>query len=876
MQARLVDRVRFRLLAALVVLLAAAIALVLLGWFGMGSAQRALAGFEGEVLPNVTQALELAERTAKLAAIAPTVGESRTPEVLQLNQQSIDLLLREIRGRVEALPGDSALLPVLRERLANVDRDLKQLLDVTRERQASQIALQQQLTEIDRIAGALPEATRSALFGQPRFAAIWSDLVVGAGSDDPATLGRLEADVEALWVAARRDGQVADPPTSFLESLSAMSQGPGNVLALRGRQLELDRRTAYLVVLTRGNADQLSDEVGQYVGSLREQAAKRRAEVQQAISSRETGMLLLAAGCVLIAALATRYVQRFVGEIETITAEMTRLARGDTAEATLAHGPAAQRRDELGALARSFGVFRDALLAKQSLLGNLRTQGELVAAVNDNMTDALAVFDAQGALLLWNPRFVDLFGPHGVTPRAGLAARQFLLGLPPATSWLAPGQTGRQPLAVLDVADDGSHAADAFGFDLARFGQIELHLPDGAVYDLRSRRMPDGGSVTLATDLTARRAIESQAQQAQRLDVLGQLTGGVAHDFNNHLGTIIGNLGLVAEEADLADDARTRLQRARRAAASAAALTRRLLAFARSQPLDAERVDIDAMIEEMQDLIEYSAGPQTVVGLQLAGEDAHVLVDRGHLENALLNLVLNSAAAMPVEGRLTISTRTLGGARPMLEIAVADNGAGIPEPLRDRVFEPFFTTKPAGKGNGLGLSGVYGFVKQSGGDIALASQVGQGTTITLSLPIVGGEGADAPRAAIAAAGAAGGLAGRRVLVVDDDEAFRATVTDMLQAAGVQVIAAADAEEALALFEREAAFDAALTDVGLGTGPDGLALARAMRLRQPGLPICLMSGLPFEPLLQRPEWQAGLGLLNKPFDAAALAAQLRGA
>ena len=633
--------------------------------------------------------------------------------------------------------------------------------------------------------------------------------------------------------------------------------GPQNVLSLRRQQLELERRTAYLVVLTRSNADQLSDDVGQYVTSLREQAAERRAQVQQAIRSGETAMLALALGCIFIAALATRYVRRFVGQIESITQVMSRLVAGDTAHTNTAPTPATLRRDELGALARSFDVFRDALVAKQALVADLRTQSALLEAVHHNMTDALAVFDRRGALLLWNQRLADLFGRHGAVPEAGMSPRVLMQSLPAGTTWTAPGQTQPEPLPA-----DGE-------LDLTRFDHIELHLPDGHVYDLRSRAMPDGGTVTLATDLTARRAIERQEQHTQRLEMLGQLTGGVAHDFNNYLGTIIGNLGLLEAEGTLSSAAATQLQRAKRAAGSAAGLTRRLLAFARRQPLAAESVPVDAMVEEMRDLIEYSAGSQTQVELLLQAGNACVHVDRGHLENALLNLVLNSAAAMPEGGQLTIATRRHEA--EAVEIAVADTGAGIAENLLDKVFEPFFTTKAPGEGSGLGLSIVYGFVRQSGGDISVASTLGQGTCFSLRFPLAQAEPPASTGTAQPEPGAA--LAGLKMLVVDDDEAFRSTLTDMLRAAGVAVAEAADGAEALQAAGRSPPWDLVLTDVCLGGAMDGVQLANTLHARHPRLRLCLMSGMSFEPVLHRLHAGVAVGLLNKPFDLAALAAQL---
>src|SRR5438105_588092 len=258
------------------------------------------------------------------------------------------------------------------------------------------------------------------------------------------------------------------------------------------------------------------------------------------------------------------------------------------------------------------------------------------------------------------------------------------------------------------------------------------------------------------------------------------------------------------------------------------------------------------MIGEMADLIEYSAGPQVAVELLLDATDAFVFADRGQLENSVLNLVLNSAGAMPSGGRLTISTSI---ASDRVEVRVRDTGSGIPEALQPKVFEPFFTTKPEGEGNGLGLSIVYGFVKQSGGDIDLSSTPGQGTTVRLSFrrsaaPVTRPAGRES-RANLPPA-----LQGATVLVVDDNESFRATVADMLARAGAMPLAAASAEAALALLEAGAAPAMVLSDICLGAGLDGLRFKRVVEMRWPGLQVALMSGLSPEMLQDREAWDGG--------------------
>ena len=845
-----VDRVRTRLLAAFMTLLLAAVALAIVGWLGMRSMQRELAGYEDEVLPGIARALELAERTAQLAAIAPHLAESRTAETLQTNAAVVAGLLDDIKRRSQTLPPSGELQPAMNRRLEGVDRDLSNLIMLTKLRQSVDARLERQIATLGQL-GTRIHAQRSPP-PDPAVAELWSSLVLGATTDKAATLGRLQADVEALLLAARRRQALAGFDAAFTRDLDALATGPDNILALRRDLLDYEGRTNYLVALTRFNADRLSDEVAQHVEQLRATAAARNDKVQRAIRSGETGMVVLAVVCIVIGLGATRYVRRLVGQVENITHVMSRLAQGDTAQAT----PATTRRDELGELARSFEVFRDNLLAKQKLLAELKSQRELLEAVHCSLTDALAVFDGAQRLILWNPQLARLLAPYGIEPADGLARRQMIARLPSDTTWTAPGHTEAHPL----------EASQIDGFTV--FEHVELRLPDGRVLDLRSRAMPDGGTVTLMTDVSARRAIEAQLQHAQKLDVLGQLTGGVAHDFNNYLGTILGNLSLLEDR--LADDPQAHAQwrRVQRAATSAAALTRRLLAFARRQPLQAEQVPIDEMVEEMQDLIEYSAGPQVTVGFELRSAPLLVHVDRGQLENALLNLVLNSTAAMPEGGELTVRTRAMDDA---VEIEVSDTGRGIPEHLQRQVFDPFFTTKPAGEGSGLGLSIVYGFVKQSGGDIALASKQGQGTTVTLRFPA----SVAVPAAGVArvAAPPPAALDGVHVLLVDDDDAFRATLTDMLVREGLRVTAVPSAEQALVLLERGGSVDVLLSDICLGAGMDGLRFAHLARERWPDLPMGLMSGLSPELLPNAGQWDASFAFVHKPFEPEALAAWL---
>ena len=350
----------------------------------------------------------------------------------------------------------------------------------------------------------------------------------------------------------------------------------------------------------------------------------------------------------------------------------------------------------------------------------------------------------------------------------------------------------------------------------------ELHLADGRMLEFHSHPMPDGGWVAVCRDLTARRLVESQLHQAQRLEVLGQLTGGVAHDFNNFLSAILGNLELLQSRLPADADTMTLALRARRAGERAAALTRRLLAFARRQPLAPETVPVADMLAEMLDLVEYSVGSGIEVKLALESPHASVCVDRGQLENAVLNLALNSAAAMPQGGKLVLSVDLVPESyhvsppRDAVVLRVQDTGHGIPGDLKDKVLEPFFSTKAPGQGSGLGLSIVYGFVRQSGGDLVIQSEEGQGTTVEIWLPAASRHEKPATSMPFASLP----IEAASVLIVEDDPDVAATAGELFADLHAEVIITASEDDAIAALELHGQFDLVLSDIMLGSGGDG--------------------------------------------------------
>ncbi|HVI30611.1 response regulator [Phenylobacterium sp.] len=366
-------------------------------------------------------------------------------------------------------------------------------------------------------------------------------------------------------------------------------------------------------------------------------------------------------------------------------------------------------------------------------------------------------------------------------------------------------------------------------------------------------------------DATDRHSLEEQLAQARKMEAVGQLTGGVAHDFNNLLTVVLGNVDIMARKAE--DEARRtrRIEAIRQAAERGRDLTRQLLAFSRRQHLTPVTIDVNALIHDFAPLLRQAVGEAVTVDLKFAEEMLCAHVDPTQLETALLNLAVNARDAMPDGGLLEIATRRDG---ERIGVEVTDTGVGMSQDVRDRVFEPFFTTKEVGKGSGLGLSQVYGFVQQSEGEVRLESTPGKGTTFSLLLPA-----SSTPAEVVKPAERAKTIEGgdEKILLVEDDPTVLALTLDMLTGLGYDVTTATNAAEALEVVHSDAKIDLLFTDVVMPGGVSGVSLARTSREIRPDLRVLLTSGFVGEGAVIE---NAEFPLLDKPYETALLAAKLR--
>ncbi len=436
---------------------------------------------------------------------------------------------------------------------------------------------------------------------------------------------------------------------------------------------------------------------------------------------------------------------------------------------------------------------------------------------------------------------------------------------------------------VVPVRDDEGRVTRWFG--------TNTDITDQRAAEETLRRLNELLERRVATEVDRRMVAEEALRQSQKMEAIGQLTGGIAHDFNNILHVILGNLDAMQRVMASATDrvAMGELERfaanAVRGAERAAILTQRLLAFGRRQPLSPALLDVNRLVASVSDLLRRTLGETISVETVLGGGLWRTIADANQLENALLNLAVNARDAMPAGGKLTIETantyldETYAATHREVEagqyvmIAVSDTGVGMTREVMEKAFEPFFTTKTVGQGTGLGLSQVYGFVKQSGGHLKLYSEPGEGTTVKLYLPRLTA-GAVPPEESGTEGHLPTATNDRRILLVEDDPDVRASTVEMLRGLGYGVIAAADGTSALRLLENRPDVALLLTDVGLPGGLNGRQLAEEAQRRRPGLRVLFTTGYARNAIVHHGRLDPGVELITKPFSLRGLGAKLR--
>ncbi len=527
-------------------------------------------------------------------------------------------------------------------------------------------------------------------------------------------------------------------------------------------------------------------------------------------------------------------------------------------------------------------------------IDDIRRQGEELARVNDQLAellagsraerdrlwtlsaDMLARADYAGGMSAVNPAWTQVLG---------WSETELLTN--PYADIIHPDDVPATTAALVDMASTGLPTR----FENRILTRDDVWTPVGWTVVPE----PDGENfIAVGRDLTEDKAraqalatAEEALRQSQKMEAIGQLTGGIAHDFNNLLAGISGSLELI--ERRMAEGRLSGLDRyiqaAQGASRRAATLTQRLLAFSRRQTLDPKPTDVNRLVADMEDLIRRSVGPDIRLDIKPVKEVWATRIDPSQLENALLNLCINSRDAMaPNGGQLTVETRNVSldpdqarerdlAPGDYVKLSVTDTGAGMTPDVAAKAFDPFFTTKPIGQGTGLGLSMIHGFMRQSGGQVRIDTEPGRGTTITLALPRWHGS-ADATDAPEMDPVAEDQGQGETVLVIDDEETVRMLVVEVLEDAGYVTLQASDGPAGLAILNSDARIDLLVSDVGLPGGMNGRQVADAARVARPGLKVLFITGYAENAVVAGDTLEPGMAVMTKPFQVSALGTRVR--
>ncbi|WP_111640034.1 PAS-domain containing protein [Marinomonas shanghaiensis] len=798
-----------------------------IGWQSMRVSEASLSEFESETLPEISTSLTLAEGVAQLAAIAPYTAGSGRPFQLQTESERIHRRILELRGVADSLT-DSVFQRDIDERLDDLQTTLEELVALVREElylREDSLAQQFRIRQLP-----LHEENSAQVNSQQGL--VWLLQLLESPSLVPESI------LSTLKLSEQNE-QIASIADDLLMAHRRLNQ--------------IQERKNYLLISIRAKSEQLSKQVSDFVGGLQKKVSRQRQDVSSFVDRGQNWIIGISVFLLLGLTRLYWYSQRMTKDLGVVTNDMEQLSLGrvDSKHTGI------RRNDEIGTLADTFEVFRRDALRRLEVTAELSEQKRLLETIFDNMNDGLSVFSAKGTLVAWNSGYQKLFDLLDDDLSVGMSIDE-------VQTLINRGQHKN-----LNLENQQVHMEEVNVSRHLRFQSFERHFDSGKIIEFRSKPMPEGGFVTLYTDLTERKSVESQLRQAQKMEMLGQLTGGVAHDFNNLLAAIMGNLQMLSDSRPQTSDQARYIERALVVSEKSSNLVQRLLAFSRRQQLFPVPIAIDDLIEGMLDLVEYSVGSHIVVESDLQCPGVVSLIDPSQLENALLNLSLNSASAMPDGGCLAFSTKlcTLPDSDvPAIRIRVEDSGEGISEDVIGRIFEPFFTTKPVGKGSGLGLSMIYGFVKQSGGEIKVTSEKGKWTRVCLFLPqqlspidLVSPD-TDPQQEVI--------LLPEHSLVwlVEDDEEVCRVMREQLEKMGFMVQSFECAEAVMNGLSKAMVPDAIVSDVNLSGAMSGVELAHNIRLQSRNFtgPILLMSGLPKDELKQKYQLKDDDLFISKPF------------
>ncbi|STO55009.1 integral membrane sensor hybrid histidine kinase [Canicola haemoglobinophilus] len=610
-------------------------------------------------------------------------------------------------------------------------------------------------------------------------------------------------------------------PSLQAEHQKLLKQFP--ILIEQGNQLtQINLRIQFLTFQIEALVKNIVQQYTQLAQEKVETVSHASDQIQHKLSQQTNLIIIFALCTIILIIILGHYIYSLLGKrLYSITNALKRLSQGDK-NVTV---PQQQTQDEIGDLARTFDIFHQNVLQLERTDALLKEKSELLEQTFLAMRDGLAIFDQDFNLASYNAEFKHLLQDY----------------------FLQYQQHDLPSLIKFFHQQQAKIVATEQALDLNLLTQIRQETDfleisyQQQILEWRVSGLNDG-LVVFLIDRTQRKKLEADVADNQKMRAIGHLTGGIAHDFNNFLAVIIGNLDLI-DPNSLDERQAKRLHRAMKAAENSATLTQRLLAYARKQPLHPTSLDLNQLILDFEDLIKHTIPAGIKVRLDLAENLSAVYIDKNQLETALVNLIINAKDALENEGEIIIRTEELMVQRThsqqkMVQLSIIDNGCGMDENTKKRVFEPFFTTKQNGRGSGLGLSMVYGFIRQSKGRVIIETKLGQGTNIQLQLPLTAV--IEHPQDKTISANVSPIMKGNLLLIEDKTELCD-TLNEQLSQLGYQVNICKSGEQAMEYLQQNCKLDYVLSDIMLSGKLTGVEVAKWLNQNRPDVKVLLMTG-----------------------------------
>lgn len=801
--------IRSRIWIALAMLALSTMLVGLFAWVSLDRANEELDSLHQQTLSEVAQALSISKRSADLATSAPFLlnlssnyrinregkalvetldkisiewakNQQRTKE--ELLSGGIALSLTNMRSAIHDLINASATLDSVLETVNTTNNKLSSLQNIfARRMQTQSLQREERLNWL-----ALQSMANQAL------GAGFAGNLLGVGEYQRNFITQRNM-LEAA-ILTPEQGQK-------LREIYMIASGETGVFELRRKELSLNLAAQNALFHISYNAGLISDFAGQFTRKAEVLLSTKRKATSSSINFAKS--LIIAVGLLSIALALTSalYVSNYVtNNISKVANAMKQLAAGDR---KLELPNSNKREDEIGDLFRSFRVFRANALRLDRSNHQLSRRNQLFEKIYNNISDGVAVTDKHGNLNAANPVFQNLITASDIGENKNIFA------LFKATEF-----SNAVSISISNIKNSFK-------------GFHEVETSDGLVFEIRITRLPDEGIVWLFTDATERKKVDERLNEIRRIESLAKMTGEVAHDFANILSTISSNIYLL-ETGDTSKRTTAINQRISNAVEIGTSLTQRLLAFAKKQHLSPEITELNALVEGLIDLISIGLRDEVSLSAVYFKDELFIKVDPGQLESAILNLCLNSNYAIVKNGKIKISI--FAESPGVATIEVSDDGVGMDDKTSKQAMEPFFSNRQDGHGTGLGLSMVYGFIKQSGGDIQIDSKPKFGTVIKLLLPTVNGDEDNK----------AGGLKGTALIVEDDEIALMAT-KNHLERLGLTVVTSNTFHSGMEHLNSNKSFDLIVTDLQLDNGNDGWRIAEKALAASDTTKVLIVSG-----------------------------------